>query len=145
MDPELMTLASAGGTALVTLIATDAWEKGKAVAGRLWARRHPERAEVIEGEVVETRETLLAARAEDGDRAEIIEQQLATEWTSRLWRLVAADDALRDDLRAAVEELTAALGEQDRTRIDSITITATNSGEGTMNVLGQGRQTNLNG
>jgi len=101
MDAELFALASTASTTVVTLLATDAWEKAKNALGTLWRRVHPERAATIEAELVDARTELLAAHAA-GDQQ--TEQDLVAEWRGRLQRLLTADPRLADELRRLLDE-----------------------------------------
>src|SRR5216683_1308156 len=87
---------------MVRLMASDGWEQAKKAVGSLWRRVHPERAETVEAELVETREQVLAARQEGNEQAE---QDLIGEWRGRLRRLLAAEPELADELRRLVDEL----------------------------------------
>ena len=59
MDAELVTLASTAGNTLVTLLATDAWEKTRSVVGKWWRRVHPASAGEVEAELTEARAALI--------------------------------------------------------------------------------------
>ncbi|MBO1420497.1 hypothetical protein [Streptomyces sp. FH025] len=105
MDPELAALASSAATALVGRLAADGWDQARQAVVALWRRRHPERseeAEVVEAQLVETRETLLAAGESDGGQ---VEQELTVEWRTRLRDLLRADPSLAVELRRILAEL----------------------------------------
>jgi hypothetical protein len=137
MDPALTALAATAATTLVAALATDAWERAKTAVGGLWRRVHPDHADTVEADLVETRAAVLEARRAGDEPAE---QALAGEWQSRLRRLLAADPRLADDLRGILDELTPAPPEADRVRIGRIQMTATASDHGRVVQLGQGTQ-----
>lgn len=61
----MWALANTAGTTVVALLATDAWSTAKSAVDTVWRRFHPERAEVVEAELVDTRADLVAASEED--------------------------------------------------------------------------------
>jgi hypothetical protein len=124
VDPIVL----AAGTALVTAMATDAWEQARAGAVALWRRVRPDQAEVVESELAEVRTQVLAARRDgDGDT----ERALAGAWQVRLAQLLRADPALAEDLRRVLDQdLTPVLPPSERQRVASIVMRATASGHG---------------
>ncbi|MFJ7263265.1 hypothetical protein ACIQV2_24235 [Streptomyces globosus] len=90
----LEALAMAASTALVGAMSTSLWEQARAVAVGWWRQVHPERADVVDAELVEAAEAELAA-------------DLVAEWERRLRRLLLARPGLADEVRRAVDELTA--------------------------------------
>jgi hypothetical protein len=124
MDPIVL----AAGTALVTAMATDAWQSARDGAVALWRRARPEQAEVVEAELTEVREQVLRARGEgDADT----EQALTGSWQVRLQQLLRTDPSLAGELRRVLDEvLTPALQPADQDRIGSLVMTATASGHG---------------
>lgn len=101
MDLELAALMTTAATTLVELLTTDGWQRVKSAAGALWRRAHPERVEMIEAELGETRTAMLCARRAGDEQSE---QALISEWHSRLRRLVAVDPSVVDELRRLVKE-----------------------------------------
>ncbi|OEV05528.1 hypothetical protein AN219_36145 [Streptomyces nanshensis] len=100
MEPELAALASTAGTTVVTLMATDAWERTRDAVTGLWRRVHPERAESVTAELEATREDLTAEESDE----EVVEG-LQAEWRSRIRRLLVSRPEVADELRRLLEEL----------------------------------------
>jgi len=139
VDAALAALASTAGTTVVTLLATDAWQRAKAGMGALWRRVYPDRAQVIEAELVEAREEVVAARAA-GDDA--VEQALVGEWQGRLRRLLAAHPDLAVELRRLLdEELAPALPAGGQSWTGDVDMRAEASGHGRVYQVGQGEMT----
>ncbi|MFD8645800.1 hypothetical protein ACFV14_36455 [Streptomyces zaomyceticus] len=101
MEAQLVELARTAGVAVVTLMATDAWERTRDGVVALWRRASPARADGVEGELEATRDDLLAAR-EDGD--ELTEQELREEWAGRLRRLLREQPDVAEELRRMLAE-----------------------------------------
>ncbi|MFC5830027.1 hypothetical protein [Nonomuraea insulae] len=119
MDPIVM----AAGTALVTAMATDAWEQVRARVAALWGRFGPDQEKTVEVELTEVRDQVLAARR---DHDAETEQALAGEWRVRLARLLKQDPQLAVELRSVLDEVLApAVPAADRDRIKSIVMNAT--------------------
>ncbi|OEJ30585.1 hypothetical protein [Streptomyces subrutilus] len=97
MDPEITALAASAGTALVTALATEAWQSASVGVVALWRRVLPERADAVEAELDATRDDLLDAR-DEGDKE--TQAELAAEWQGRLRRLLSAHPEAADELRA---------------------------------------------
>ncbi|PZG19841.1 hypothetical protein [Nonomuraea aridisoli] len=124
MDPIVL----AAGTALVTAMATDAWQSARDGAVALWRKVRPEQAEVVEAELIEAREQVLEARR-DGDVD--TEQALAGVWQVRLQQLLRADPSLAGEIQRVLDEvLTPALQPADQERIGSLVMKAKASGRG---------------
>jgi hypothetical protein len=122
MDP----LVVAAGTALVSSMATDAWQQARGAAVALWRRAHPGRAAAVEAELADVRTELLAAR--EGGDAET-EEELARDWQGRLRRLLRDDPSLADELRRILdEELNPLLAPGERATPQGVRMTATASG-----------------
>ena len=134
MNPEL---AASAGTQVVALLATDAWEATKAAVGSVWRRVHPERAELVEAELVEARAEVVAARAAGDMQGE---QALAGEWQGRLRRLFAADAEVATELLRALDKLAGQLPEAERVKIGKIGMSATATSHGRTYQVGQGSQ-----
>jgi hypothetical protein len=107
VDAELVSLASAAGTAVVTALTTDLWERAQTSVGALWRRAYPDRADTVEAELTETRTLLLATPEDD------TEQDSADEWRLRFRRLLAVRPDLAEELRRVLtEDLNPALPAQ---------------------------------
>ncbi|WP_181764078.1 hypothetical protein [Streptomyces albidus (ex Kaewkla and Franco 2022)] len=102
MEPELAALASTAGTTVVTLMATDVWERTRVAVANVWRRVHPERADAVTAELAATREDLLAAET-SGD--EEVAQELQAEWAGRIRRLLMAQPEVAEELRRLLNEL----------------------------------------
>ncbi|MEU6796437.1 hypothetical protein ABZ907_32490 [Nonomuraea wenchangensis] len=124
MDPIVL----AAGTALVTAMATDAWQSAREGAVALWRKARPEQVEVVEAELVEVREQVLQARRDDDADTE---QALAGMWQVRLQQLLRADPSLAPQIQRVLDEvLTPALAPPERERIGSLVMEAKASGHG---------------
>ncbi|MFH8577437.1 hypothetical protein [Streptomyces zaomyceticus] len=102
MDPEIVALASSAGTTIVTLMATDAWERVRNAITSFWRREHAERAEAVAAELDATREDLLAS-SQTGDQD--VEAELQAEWQGRIRRLLATRPGVAEELRSLLDEL----------------------------------------
>lgn len=123
MEAEMMDLARTAGTAVVTLMATDAWERTREGVVALWRRVSPSRAEGVEGELEAARDDLLLAR-ENGDT--LVERELCEEWAGRLRRLLRDRPDVAVELRRILVDLYP--DEQAQTR--SVQMRAEASGSG---------------
>ena len=101
VDPEIAALAGSAGTTVVTLMATDAWQRVREGVVGLWRRAYPDRAEAVGAELDSTRADLMAARAAGDTRSE---EELHGEWQGRLRRLMTAEPSVVDDLRLILDE-----------------------------------------
>ncbi|MEU6723747.1 hypothetical protein ABZ917_08565 [Nonomuraea wenchangensis] len=124
MDPIVL----AAGTALVTAMATDAWQSAREGVVALWRKARPEQVEVVEAELVEVREQVLQARRDDDADTE---QALAGMWQVRLQQLLRADPSLAPQIQRVLDEvLTPALAPPERERIGLLVMKAKASGHG---------------
>jgi hypothetical protein len=131
MDPIVM----AAGTAVVSAMATGAWEQARDAMVAWWREVHPRHAEDVGAELEATRSQALAAR-DRGD--EETEQALAGSWRLRLQRLLETDPTLDSELRRLVEEhLTPALPDTERTTVQQIIINAEAHGHARQYVAGR--------
>ncbi|MFG2431637.1 hypothetical protein [Streptomyces sp. NPDC048590] len=102
MDAQLIELARTAGASVVTLMATDAWERTRDGLVSLFRRTDPSRAEGVQGELDAARDDLLSAR-DTGD--ELTEGELRDAWTGRMRRLLVERPDIAEDLRALLSEL----------------------------------------
>jgi len=102
MDPEIISLAQGGGAALVTLMATDAWQAAREGFVQLWRRVQPLRAEAVAAE-------LDAGQAEVRAAIEVDDQEVLSEvraeWQGRLRRLLVARPEAAAELRRLLDEI----------------------------------------
>ncbi|MEU5382014.1 hypothetical protein ACWDWT_42655 [Streptomyces sp. NPDC003343] len=124
MDP----IALAAGTALVSAIATDAWQGARTGLVSVWRLVRPEQAEAVEAELAETRAQVLSARqAGEADT----EQTLVADWQLRIQALLRANPVVADELRRLLNtQLVPALGAEEQSRIGSLMMRAEASGGG---------------
>lgn len=116
----------AAGTALVSAMATDAWQQARAAVVALWRRAHPKDAESVGSELESTRVRVLAARR-DGD--EDSERALVGAWRLHLQGLLDNDPAFAVELRRLLDEhLTPALAPGEQALVRSIVQKAKASG-----------------
>ncbi|WP_327048305.1 hypothetical protein OG320_10740 [Microbispora sp. NBC_01189] len=97
MDSELTALAQNASLTLVTLMATDVWERTRDGVVALWRRAWPERADAVAAELDSTREDLAADLA--------AEDELAAEWQGRIRRLLVGRPEAAVELRSLLDEL----------------------------------------
>ncbi|MDT0321762.1 hypothetical protein [Streptomyces millisiae] len=102
MDPEIAALAGSAGTTIVTLAATDAWERARDGLVALWRRARPTGADAVGDELSTTRDELATAGPEDTET----ERELVAQWRGRVRRLLVAHPELESELRALLAELT---------------------------------------
>ncbi|MFF0532937.1 hypothetical protein ACFYT3_31775 [Nocardia amikacinitolerans] len=123
MDPIVM----AAGTALVSVMATDAWARAKEVVVGWWRRVRPDHAEQVGVELEQLRADAVAARG-SGDTA--TEDALAGVWRLRLHRLVTENPSLRAELeRLLRNDLTPLLSAGDQSTVEAITQNANVKGK----------------
>lgn len=101
----LVALAAAGGTALVEAATTDAWGRAKAGFARMLGRGDEGRTAVIEGRLESTRAELAPLTGQDLVQTR---EARAAEWATRLRDALEEDPDLAAELRAVLDELTAA-------------------------------------
>jgi hypothetical protein len=97
VEAELNALAVSGATALVQLMAGDAWATVKSRARALFGRGRPGETQAAAQELEQARTAVVVA-ANGGDRAAIAE--IESRWQVRLLLLLREDPAAEDELRA---------------------------------------------
>jgi hypothetical protein len=100
VEAELAGLAASGATTLVGLMVSDAWAQARERVARFFARGADGSAAA--GELQESQQELRSARESgDAEAADDVE----AEWRTRLRRLLRADPAAAEELRALLTEL----------------------------------------
>ncbi|MGO4418866.1 hypothetical protein AB4Z54_08920 [Streptomyces sp. MCAF7] len=130
MEPQLADLARTAGSTVVTLMATDAWQRARERIVALWRRAQPDRADGIDGELETTRDDLLAARDADDLENEETRRELSEEWAGRMRRFLAAHPEVVEELRGILDELSPALPGNDQAMNTTIQMRAEASGSG---------------
>lgn len=103
MEAELTALAASGATAFVGLMVTEAWTQARGRMARFLARG--EDVDVVDAELEESREELLAARRNgDEDGA----ADVTAEWRVRLRRALRDNPGAAEELRGLLDELAPA-------------------------------------
>jgi hypothetical protein len=100
----LVALASTGGTAVVTAMATDSWEGLKARFARLLGRGDVKETEAVAARLEQSREKLAGASGRGMRRAQA-EQEIA--WRTRLEDLLENNPDSAKELEALVAEVQA--------------------------------------
>jgi hypothetical protein len=103
VEPELIALATAAATTLVTQMTTDGWAQARSRLGRFFSRGGgAEDMATVEGELEATRGELTAAQAAADHE---MEAALRSEWLIRIRRTLAADPSSAEQLRVILDEL----------------------------------------
>ncbi|MFB9688328.1 hypothetical protein [Amycolatopsis plumensis] len=137
MDADLVALINSGATTLLGLMIKDAWARSKKTASRLFSHNE-DVASSVESELDETSRRLrIAFDSDDTDT----QNEIATEWRSRLRRAVENDESLLDQLRDFVEQYKDCIDGrlESQTRIS---IKGKASGHGRIYQQGSGTQYN---
>ncbi|MFD7688121.1 hypothetical protein [Streptomyces sp. NPDC059781] len=110
MEAELLTLASVAGTALVNVLTSETWERGRDAVVGLWRRAQPDRTADVESDLAEDRELLSTGDGHPADTttASTDENPLRAAavdaWRARFVRLLARHPELAPELRRMVDE-----------------------------------------
>jgi len=138
MDDALAALATSGAQTIVTLMATDAWQKTKNLAARIFSHKDLEAATQISDALEASRSKVLSA---DRTRSQEIQQQEIDRWESQLRLSLLDDDAAVDLIKELVE---AAKGQQliGSAGPTSISMRADAKGKSRIYQQGQGVQYN---
>jgi len=102
VDPTLIALASAGGTAVVSAMATDGWNTLRSGVVTLWQQFRPDSADELERDLDTTRSTLLATPASE---VELVREALHSAWQGRMLTLFLEDPAAAAELEALLSRL----------------------------------------
>lgn len=105
MDPTLITLASAGGTAVVSAMATDGWNTFRTSVVALWRRFRPDSTAELERDLETSRTALLATADTDIEQAR---QALQSAWQGRLLTLFLEDRAAAAEFEALLSKVAGA-------------------------------------
>ncbi|MFH8527444.1 hypothetical protein ACH4GE_03345 [Streptomyces tendae] len=124
MDPQIVAVADAAGTTIVSAMATDGWQRTRDGVVALWQRFRPDSADSIHEDFEESRRVLLDS-LQVGD--EHTHAALVAAWNGYLLGLLVAQPQALDALR----QLNAVL-EQEHTSgaHTSVNMTANASGNG---------------
>ncbi|MFJ6213368.1 hypothetical protein ACIQGZ_08570 [Streptomyces sp. NPDC092296] len=135
MEPELLSLANNAGTTLVQLIATDGWEHVSAALTRWWHRHRQEDADLVESDLAETRENLVAAASDP-----VALRMAVTAWQLQFRSLLAAaPPGAADELRALMANgFVTPTTAQGASYTGDVHMRAQARDSGTVNQLGQG-------
>jgi hypothetical protein len=104
LEETLITLASTGGTALVTAMVTDGWEGIKARIARVIGRGRSAEVEAANARLEQSRIALQGLTGKELERAQA-EQQVI--WRTRLSDLLELDPSLEIELRPLISEIAA--------------------------------------
>ncbi|MEU0054705.1 hypothetical protein [Streptomyces sp. NPDC006309] len=102
MDPTLIALASAGGTAVVSAMATDGWERLRTGVVALWVRFRPDSTAELEQDLDTSRTALLETLDSDIDQAR---QALQSVWQGRMLTLFLEDRTAAAEFKTLLLEL----------------------------------------
>ncbi|MGW1712897.1 hypothetical protein [Streptomyces sp. NPDC002156] len=120
-------LALAVGTALVSAMATDAWQQARSALTALLRRVRPEQAEQIDVDYTTARDRLLAALEAGADG---IAPALETDWQFRVHLMLREHPEIAGELRRVLDaELTPLLPGNEQARVGTV-MHATASGSG---------------
>jgi hypothetical protein len=117
----LAPIAVAGGTTLVTAIATEAWNTARNGIAKLFAhageRRKALVSDWLDGDAA-------AVEAADENSREQVRQRLAVTWQTRLADLLAEYPEAAEELRSLTSQVQAALPAPQQQYIQNITASA---------------------
>lgn len=134
LEAGLAALAAAGANAVVTAMATDAWEAVRSGFARLLGRGQPQSTATVERQLEELRAQLERLEGEARDRA-IADQQAA--WSTALGGLLREEPQAKEVLSALLATAAAAAPAQP---VASVTQYATATGDAQQVVMGSGTQ-----
>lgn len=119
------------GTALVSAMATDLWQRARTSVVAVWRRVHPQQAATVEADLETLRAQVLDAR--QTGRADT-EQALVGVWQGRLQQLLLDEPAVAGELHRVLEDtLTPVLTPGEQTRIGTLIMTGTSHDTSTFN------------
>ena len=106
LTETLSALAAAGGTTVVTAMATDGWSAVKQRVPRLFGRVDPTRVAVVDGQLDDDADTVAGAPEAEREQAQA---ELAPAWRRRFVRLLEEQPSAEAELREAITAIEAAL------------------------------------
>lgn len=117
VEETIIALATSGATAVVAVMATDAWHSARGRIARLF---HGDAGELASSAAAQLdADQALIARA--GDDADEARQDLLPAWRRRLLILLEDHPEKEDELRTLIRELENSLGSDQRTWVQNIT------------------------
>lgn len=109
MEAELASLAASGATTLVGLMVSETWTQARDRVARFFSRSGDGDGGAVEGELLLSRQELLAAR-ESGD--ELAAADVEAGWRARLRRALRDDPGAAEELRLMLAELAPGRGSE---------------------------------
>jgi len=137
LTEALAALAAAGGTAVVTAAATDAWQTAKEGFSRLLGRGDFGRTAVVEQQLEASHAQLEAAEGADV-RARTVEQAA---WTARLEDLLIERPQAAAELRQLIQQI----GQASVSTVGNVEQRVVGFGQAQQAVQGHGTQSNVFG
>ncbi|MET8371779.1 hypothetical protein [Micromonospora profundi] len=135
MDPEFAALAAAGAQTIVTLVATEGWERAKELVVGAFARRGDVTSQGIGSELQRSHD-LISAADSSNDRS--VREQEQARWDARL-RLLMLEDPGAVPI---VGELVRSAGVANVSSTGTIKMQARASGQARIYQQGHGNQFN---
>ncbi|MGN5378719.1 hypothetical protein ACQ4WX_18810 [Streptomyces lasalocidi] len=105
MDPTLIALANAGGTAVVSAMATDGWQTLRSGVVDLWRRFRPDTAAELERDLDTARSALLTTA---DNEVEPVRQVLQSTWQGRMLTLFLEHQAAAVEFEALLSKFAEA-------------------------------------
>ncbi|MFB9834737.1 hypothetical protein [Actinoallomurus acaciae] len=136
MDAELAALATSGATTLVTLAATESWNRAKGAVIDLYKRFYPAASVAVGAELEET-STDLAESKYKGDE---LSSEIIDHWQARFRRLLIVNPNAAAGIQSLLEEFGPMASGIDNGVVE---MKAQASGHGRVYQLGKGTQYNL--
>ncbi|MFJ2740537.1 hypothetical protein ACIO3O_12790 [Streptomyces sp. NPDC087440] len=124
MDPQIVAIAGTAGTAIVTAMATDSWERAREGVVTVWRRFRPEAADTVVQDFDSARDTLADALRDEDHQTE---SALVSAWQGHALSLLLAQPGAAEAIRELSDVLCAEAAREDRPRI-SLHASATGHG-----------------
>jgi hypothetical protein len=135
----LLPIVTAGGTTLVSAVATDAWTVARDGIAKLFRHAGERRATLVSGWLDEDAEAVTAA---EGPAQDELRQRLAATWQTRLADLLAEYPEAAEELQGLTTQVKAALPVPQQQYIQNISASAQGAtAQGVMfgNIINHGR------